>query len=509
MKARIISLLLVLVMCLGVLASCGGGGDTVTDGGKRDEDGGWESVDFKGQQVNFCISVNKYDECMFPAADIYTKGPDAATPNEVTKEVLTRNKAAEETLGITVKYTTKDLLYSGVLEDIQNTVLTSSKTSPDIYNNDIYGLVRAMTNGYLWNVKNPGEGIKNYFDFTKDGWYLDYIKGCTYDQNKLYIFAGDYFIDMIRMAWVVLVNNDLFTANLSSMPEWCTSIDEFYAYVGDGAWDLDVAAEMAGSVFADKDMNGIAESTDTLVGLAINGVTAWIMSAASQVTLFYQDAADNYKPKMMQDTIDYQKVADKYVSMATGRGVYDSRAITGQNSVLASTEAFLNGNVLLAFSRLGEFEAEGVRTFTAAKGLVPIPKWNQNEQMEYHTPVHDQAELGCILNTAKAFSAASALMQYLNEESEKVVYAYYEKGLKFKYNDDKNTREMMDIVRDSTDSPFSWQVGWACLDLYTGTPALSKLYLYNNTTISSTFAAEKDAYADCLRQVIERFEKFE
>ena len=503
---RIISLLLALVICLGALASCnsenpnGGGGDRVGDS--------WDGVDFKGQEVNFCISVNKYDECMFPAADIYTKGPDAATPNEVTKEVLTRNKAAEETLGITVKYTTKDLLYSGVLEDIQNTVLTSSKTSPDIYNNDIFGLVRAMTNGYLWNVKNPGEGIKNYFDFTKDGWYFDYIKGCTYDQNKLYIFAGDYFIDMIRMAWVVLVNNDLLSANLSSMPEWCTNVDEFYAYVGDGAWDLDVAAEIAGSVFADKDMNGIAESTDTLVGLAINSVTPWIVSAASQITLFYQDAADNYKPKMMQDTNEYQKVADKYVTMLNSRGV--CMAPTGSsNSVLECTKYFLNGNVLFAYSRLGELEAEGVRNFTASKGLVPTPKWNQNEQMEYHTAVHDQAELGCILNTAKAFSAASALMQYLNEESEKVVYAYYEKGLKFKYNDDKNTRDMMDIVRDTTDSPFSWQVGWACLDLYTGTPALTKLYLYNNTTVSSTFAAEKDAYADCLRQVIERFEKFE
>ena len=100
-------------------------------------------------------------------------------------------------------------------------------------------------------------------------------------------------------------------------------------------------------------------------------------------------------------------------------------------------------------------------------------------------------------------------MQYLNEESEKGVYAYYEKGLKFKYNDDKNTRMMMDIVRDTTDSPFSWQVGWACLDLYTGSPALKKLFLNNNKTISSTFAVEKDAYASCLQQVIDRCKGFE
>jgi hypothetical protein len=211
---------------------------------------------------------------------------------------------------------------------------------------------------------------------------------------------------------------------------------------------------------------------------------------------------------MMQNTIDYQKVADRYVQMTDSRGV--CLAPTGTtNSVMECTKYFLDGNVLFAYSRLGELEAEGVRNFNASKGLVPIPKWNQNEQMDYHTPVHDQAELGCILNTAKSFSAASALMQYLNEESEAVVYAYYEKGLKFKYNDDKNTRDMMDIVRETTDSPFSWQVGWACLDLYQGSPALTKLYLQNNETVSSTFQAEKDSYADCLRQVLEKFEKLQ
>ncbi|MBE6656582.1 MAG: hypothetical protein E7609_06945 [Ruminococcaceae bacterium] len=123
--------------------------------------------------------------------------------------------------------------------------------------------------------------------------------------------------------------------------------------------------------------------------------------------------------------------------------------------------------------------------------------------------MHDQAELGCILNIAKAFSAASALMQYLNEESGKAVYAYYEKGLKFKYNSDKNTRTMMDIVRATTGSPFSWQIGWACLDLYQGSPALKKLFLENNSTIQSTFDSEKGAYDACLQQALDKFATFD
>ena len=129
-KTRIISLLLALLMLLGLLASCDSSNSNA-GGGERGEDGSWESVDFEGQEVNFCISINKYNACMFPAANIYTKGPDKAGSNEVAKEVLARNKAAEDTLGITVKYTTKDLGYSAILEDIQNIVLTSSKNSPE------------------------------------------------------------------------------------------------------------------------------------------------------------------------------------------------------------------------------------------------------------------------------------------------------------------------------------------------------------------------------------------
>lgn len=140
-----------------------------------------------------------------------------------------------------------------------------------------------------------------------------------------------------------------------------------------------------------------------------------------------------------------------------------------------------------------------------AKGLIPTPKWDTYEQEEYHTIVHDQTEIGCILNTANAFSAASAYMQYLNEESDKVVYAYFEKGLKYKYNDDANSREMMDIVRESTDSPFDWQIGVLCQQLYTGTTPLHGMWIEESKTCASTFASEKDAYNDCVAKMIEKF----
>ena len=55
------------------------------------------------------------------------------------------------------------------------------------------------------------------------------MKGCTFDQNKLYVLAGDYFIDMIRMAWVFYVNVDIFNANGTDLGYG--DINAFYEYV--------------------------------------------------------------------------------------------------------------------------------------------------------------------------------------------------------------------------------------------------------------------------------------
>ena len=111
-----------------------------------------------------------------------------------------------------------------------------------------------------------------------------------------------------------------------------------------------------------------------------------------------------------------------------------------------------------------------------------------------------------------SFPAASALMQFLNEESEKVVYTYYEKGLKYKYNDNKNARAMMDLIRETSDAPFGFEIGDLTHETFysaDGAKKLALMYLDNNSTLASTFEAEKGVYVDCLNKMLEKFASFE
>ena len=130
---KALALLLSLVCILAAFASCrlNVGGDDQNGGGDRTEEGGWENVNFDGQEVRFCISINKYNEVTFPAADIYTRGPDTAGSNEVYKEVLARNKKATEELGIKIVYSETDLRYDEVLEDVRTVVQTAACSSFD------------------------------------------------------------------------------------------------------------------------------------------------------------------------------------------------------------------------------------------------------------------------------------------------------------------------------------------------------------------------------------------
>ena len=370
-----------------------------------------------------------------------------------------------------------------------------------------------MYNGYLWNTKNPGtdangNAYTNYFDYTADGWYEEFTRGCTFDQNKYYLFAGDYFIDMIRLAWVVYVNNDKMNEHKGSV-SWLDSVDDFYARVEIGDWDFDMLKKLSDAMKVGS-VAGKTQLNDPLIGFMIIGnITEWSTAPSAGAAIFYLD--ENGAPKLIEDTSTFQRIADKYVDMVGQEDNPRLGVYCEDESVIASIEAFATGNVLFLSSRMGEMESSVLRNVDFAKGIVPIPKWSALEQDAYHTTVHDQAEIGAILKSARTYSAASALMQYLNEESDSVLNAYYEKGMKYKYNDDRNSRVMMDIIRAATDDPFSSMIGLLALQLYDlpGSISYTGPKMLQNTTIGSTFASEKDAYQYCLNKMLEKFASFD
>ena len=108
-----------------------------------------------------------------------------------------------------------------------------------------------------------------------------------------------------------------------------------------------------------------------------------------------------------------------------------------------------------------------MRAVKFKRGILPYPRYSRDIE-NITTVVHDQAEVSVILNNAKNFSMASAYLQYVNEESIEILDFYYEEVLKFKYNDSKGARKMIDMVHDTVTTPFE---------------ALMALYLYSEAGV--------------------------
>ena len=494
------------------LVACGGGNGTsgskpVSDSSSGSESGSeseseedkWASVNFGGEELKVEVSANQDSEVTFPPADLYTRGPDSLNEDPVQKKVYDRNLTVATTLGLSIVFSETDLAYSGVLEDMQKKVQMGSADAPDIYINDAYGLARAMMNNLLVNVVNPvkpdGTPEDSYFDFAHDCWYQDYMLGMTFSPEKQYVLAGDYDLDLIRMAWVYYVNLDLLDENLAG-----AGYDREYVYemVRQRAWDYETMMYLSETAHKDSVNSGTTDKDDEVVGMTWPHVFAFCFTPSSGLEVMQLD--ENGRPYVPDTNAGLFVLAEKLKAMYNTPGVY------WENDVLKSTVNFMNGNIIFAMSVLGEMESEDMRNLPFAKGVIPFPIFDFTYQKEYNTITHDQSEVTSILNTTDRFTEASAYLQLINELSATVLHEYYENTLKLRYNDDPDCRDIIDIVHDTIASPRPMVFVSA---MYTATPlpeGVSDVTTYiknqamnNTTSFSSDYEGARDAWEHCFQ----------
>lgn len=461
---RIFLCLLVCGLILSLLVSCQSSptvttpnkGTTSPDSSPSDTSAGgsdWSKVDFGKEELIISVSAGQSRDVTYCAADRYIKGPDDISGNvdEVQKKVYNRNHNVEKSLNLTLIYQTTSLTEDKVEEDVAKIMQSAESNAPDIYNNDFYGLSFCMMSNYLWNVANPGidpftekEAI-SYLDLESDGWYTDFMLGLTMNPEKVYLLAGDYFIDIVRMSWALYVNANLFNESFSSSMGY--TLNDFYENIKEGEWDYDTMLYLAEQAFRDTNgTDGKADLDDAVIGLMCNSCSNRFFPRTTGIATYEWTSAG--VPKIIENNTSLTRVADAFYAIYNTNGVYYNLT-----SIVEVTSAFMKGNVLFATAQLGEMESEELRNVDFKKGVLPIPKFDLTLQESYHTEVHDQAEVGAILNSSRHFTAATAFLQCINEQSADVLNEYYENALKIKFADDRGTRDMIDLIHDSVDAP--------------------------------------------------------
>ncbi len=279
-----------------------------------------------------------------------------------------------------------------------------------------------------------------HIDFSKPWWYTSNKDALTYD-GKAPIAISHLNQSAVGGAYCLYFNK-----NLAASYE----LGDLYKLVLDGKWTFDKLHELVKDIYVDNgddkrdenDFYGFSQ----MQGTALNS---------------YLWAFDN--PIVTKDEDGVPQVAvktDKINSIVQGiydfcfntNGVYFDPYKTNNDSV--ASQLFYAKRSIFMMNYLGSAKNEALRNFEDDYGLLPLPKFN-DEQAEYKTMVGGHHTCLAVPKTVKDTAFVGTVVEALSAESWKTVTpTLYEIALKTRYLRDSESKEIMDIIINGTTFDF-------------------------------------------------------
>ena len=463
-------LLLVCVLPLGLFACGDEPADTTTAQKPADEVTNWEELDFSGTTLrigyNTVVAANITSTGAGNSLK-YLRGPDESDPESDFARgdylaAYERHEKVCSALNLTIgenffyDMITWDGKPDSTLETIRNYNTTAGESTPTILIHQNYGMVRGGIEGLLYNALETK--YTNYLDLDDEHWYRDMMEENTIDTSKIYMLLGDYFIDQFRMSFGVLFNTDIADTILPAEG----GFEHLYDLVDRGEWTYDMMMEMAERAYT-------GEYGEELVMGAIAD-QGWIVRsffASSGLDVFKRDAKGEAFYVQGQELDPIVDFVDKLQSMNNQLYfAYHWTADAQNTSKIDVTTTFINNGALFAVNQMVlSFEGANILGMDSPASILPNPKYvaggddNNDFSTNYGALVNDNAGSGGILLCAKPaqFTAATAFLQMMTEESDEFFTEYYEEGLKMKNNEvSPRHNDMLDYIHDGICSPMSF-----------------------------------------------------
>ena len=472
---RILTLILAAVLCLGMLASCGGNGDTTTPAGTTAPGGDsttaptvdkWADVDLSNETLRIAYNDWISNDVISTGATIsypYLVGPDdeAQLSRSDYLAAYERHNRVCDKLGLVMgeNLTYAPIGWNGSVDTALNVVQAYNTADSDdaphmlIYGN--YGMVRAAILGELYNCKDQSQ--KNYFDFSDEHWYYDMMLENTLDEDKFYLLMGDYFIDLFRMSYGILVNADIADEVLAMHG----GLEHIYNLVRDGQWTYDAFMEIAEYAYTGT------QGEDLVMGAL--GSRFWVsrcVLSTSGLDVFVRDEDGSPRYRTGSEIDPIHDMTDMLIAMEKEDYFSYDWATDARNTAKANiATTFMNGGAFFGLNQMVlALEGSQIQGMDTATGILPFPKYVPEDEeadstTNYGALISDHANSGGVLISAdpEAFTAASAFIQLMTEDSSEFFTQYFENGLKFKNNDiGPGHIEMLDYIHDGICSPMSF-----------------------------------------------------
>ena len=409
--------------------------DTNAENDTGEVDNRFVGIDYKDRE--FRIYTSNLSNGTMDSSNYLIEGTGEMGGGLVSDAVFTRNITVEDLLGVKLVFTQCELNYGAISGDIRK-YTQSGDDEFDLVINDNYDYGPLVIEGNFRNTLDD----ECVFDFDRNYWYKDYMADLRFVDGYQHLLAGDFFIDVLRTAHLMVVNKELYRNYHNS------SADELYDVVSNYEWTYDKLCSLITGIYVDRNQNGAKDVGDQFGYMDKDFWGASIPLSTSGTTNFISRDEEGSPYLTLHE-------GDRANQLATAISNLLNHEDTCMN-VGDVLDRFIRGETLVATGAisLGSLESESLRQMESDAAVLPYPMLFESDK-KYTTATHDTTELGGILVTSKDMVFISTVTEVLCRETANILIPkYYKECLQVQCVDDEKAAAMIDIIHDNFDNAF-------------------------------------------------------
>ena len=373
----------------------------------------------------------------------YVEDQNGEQLNDVVYE---RNRTLEERFNITIEEpNTLDWID---LRDLISTLVPAGDDAYDMVSQSLRRTETTLSKGVFRNVLTLP-----YIDIDNP-WYTQGLEDAVIN-GKLLFLTGDYTLSYTAGTVVVYFNK-------AKWDDYVHTDNELYQIVRDGKWTIDRMMEFSADLYNDTNGNSKRDEDD-FYGFEpyfIACVDAWVYGSNVRRIRIVGEDCEIVQDMLEEPLIDLYSKLRNFMAYSDGTtyGVYDDD--------YGGNRLFLSGHALFSSFSVGEMTSAEMVAMEDDFGVLPVPKWNEDQQ-EYYTNVDNgSADVIGILKTVQNTELVGAVIEAMSAMSYTYVMPLYcNTVLELRAARDQETSEMLRMIMDTRvmdwETLYSGYDGWA------------------------------------------------
>ena len=327
----------------------------------------------------------------------------------------------------------------------------------------------------------------DYLDLDAMWWNQSLVKDLQV-AGQLHFLTGDIALSMLSSMYAYAFNQKVAADN---------QVEDLYAVVREHRWTLDYVNDLTANLY--KDLNGNGETgDDDFYGLVTNcGNDADAFMQGARVSMLSRD--EEGFPVLDVDEERMASLVEKvYTLLWENPGV---QPMVGGDVWSTNIDAFVEDRALLVTAVMSVIKSS-TADMESDFGLLPYPLYDEN-QPDYGTRVQDAVTLWSIPIDVRNSDMSAAVMEALAAQSWRTVTpAFFDVALKYRYSRDKQTAEMLDLIRDNIFINFECVYGESFNYPY---HVMRNMMTEKYSNFASYWRARKRATQKALNDIVEKF----